>query len=119
MKLSLTIYLTVILGISCSYNSEEELYNQVDCSFENISYSDDILPLITTNCYDCHSAAANFGNINLEGHDQLSKFALNGQLLGSIKHTSGFSPMPQNRAQLVECNIEEISQWISEGALNN
>jgi len=104
---------------SCAYNSEESLYPEGDCNFENVSYTEEVLPIITEHCYGCHNAAANFGNVNVEGHEQISIYVSNGELLGSIRHASGFSPMPQSRAQLVECDIERIAQWIEEGAPNN
>jgi len=43
----------------------------------------------------------------------------NGKLLGAVTHASGYSPMPKNQAQLSDCNIQKITNWINKGALNN
>ncbi len=103
----------------CYYDKEEELYPTVECSVENLSFQTDILPIIESNCYSCHDAANNFGGITLEGYNQLKVYINNDQLVGAIKHESGFSPMPKNTAPLLECEIEKIEAWISSGALNN
>lgn len=103
----------------CYYDVEEDLYPSLECNTENATYSGTVLPILQQNCYGCHSAAANFGNITLEGYDQLSTYVTNGQFLGAIHHDAGFSPMPKNQAQLLECDIRKIERWIEEGALQN
>lgn len=117
-KLVICVFVGLFMT-SCYYDSEETLYGTVECSTEGASYSVDVLPLLIDNCYRCHAAAANFGGINLEGYDQVSIYVNNGELLGVIRHTPGFSPMPQNEPQLVECNIEKIATWIESGAQND
>ena len=113
------IVISTLLVSSCYYDSEEDLYPSIDCDLTDITYSTAVLPIISTKCYGCHSQAANFGNITLEGHTSLKKYADNGELLGSIKHQSGFSAMPQNLAKLLDCEIEKIDAWVQAGALNN
>lgn len=108
------------LGVSgCYYDVEEELYPTIECSTENLSFQEHILPIINNNCYSCHDAANNFGGITLEGYDQLKIYVNNNQLLGVIKHESGFSPMPKNASKLLDCEVEKIETWITNGALNN
>ena len=111
--------LLVITMTGCYYDDEETLYPAGDCVTTDISYIDDIVPIIQQNCYTCHSAAVNEGNITLEGHGNIATYALNGRLLGAIRHSQGFVPMPQNAPKLNACNIAKIEQWVSEGALNN
>jgi hypothetical protein len=116
--ISLLLILSVFLG-GCYYDVEEEIYGTIDCQSTDMSYLNDILPIIESNCYECHDAANNNGGITLEGYDALKARVDSGQLLGAIKRESGFSAMPQNRAKLVDCTIEKIENWIQEGALNN
>ena len=104
---------------SCYYDNEEELYGTVECQSTDMSYMNDVLPIIESNCYQCHDAANNFGGITLEGYESLLVHVNSGALLGAIKRESGFSPMPKNLPKLVDCNIEKIENWILEGALNN
>lgn len=102
---------------SCYYDVEEELYPTLDCSTAGATYTAVIEPIIRTNCYNgCHNAATNIANINLEGYDKLKVYVDNGMLLGAIKHSAGFRPMPKNAAKMVECNIAKIEAWISAGA---
>lgn len=117
------LILLVVIGLisisSCYYDVEEEIYPTIDCLTDDMSYVNDILPIISDNCFRCHDAANNFGNITLEGYDLLKSRVDNGQLLGAIKHEEGFSPMPQNATKLLDCNIEKIEAWINNGAPNN
>ena len=118
LKLVIVLFICWSFG-GCYYDKEEEIYPTIECSTEDMSFQADILPIITNNCYSCHDAANNFGGITLEGYDKLIAFVNNDQLIGAIKHSSGFSPMPKNAAQLLECEIEKIEAWITNGALDN
>ena len=103
----------------CYYDVEEDLYPTLDCQVENMSLMNDIMPILGTDCMGCHSAAANFGNVTLEGYSELLKYVNDGSLIGVVKHDAGFSPMPKGAAKLLDCEIEKIQSWIAEGALNN
>ena len=109
---------TTVFG-SCYYDVEEELYTTLDCSTTGVTYSLIVAPIINSKCYKCHDAANNSGNITLEGYANLKKYVDSGQLLGAIKHGPGFSQMPKNEAKLVDCDIEKIEAWITDGALQN
>lgn len=114
----MTMVLATVMS-SCYYDVEEELYPGMACDTANVSYAEDIVPILTANCYVCHSQAINTANITLEGYQNLLEYVNNGRLLGAIKHEVGFSPMPKNAPKLVECNIEKIETWINAGAPNN
>ena len=117
--LFLLLTLLALLGPGCYYDVEEELYPDTGCRVENMSYQEDILPILQNRCYVCHSAAANNGGITLEGYSSLQRYLDNGQLLGAIRHDPGFSPMPKNAPQLPACQIEQFEAWIAAGAPNN
>ena len=119
MKKYISYILIISLSTSCYYDVEEELYPSLECQTENITYSNQVLSIIEEACYKCHDAARNFGNITLEGYSELKKYVDNGQLLGAIRHDAGYSPMPKNEAQLLECDIEKIEAWVNVGAPNN
>ena len=115
-----SIILCTMCISSCSYNSEEDLYpNNTGCQTDNISYQNDILPIIVDNCYVCHDAQALNGNINLEGHENVKIRIDDGSLLGSIRHEDGWATMPFGTAKLLDCQIEKISAWAILGAPNN
>ena len=110
----------LLIGLSsCYYDVEEELYPSLECQIEDMSFSADIATIISSECLVCHSQAANFGNITLEGHSNVLTYVNNGLLLGAIRQDPGFSPMPQNASKLLDCEIEKIAAWINQGAPNN
>lgn len=118
----LSVYFVALLMLglsSCYYDVEEELYTSTGCDYTNISYTATVLPILIDNCLSCHSNASNSGNISLEGYDKVKTYVDNGELLGSIKHASGYSPMPKNLAPLLDCEITKIEYWINQGAPNN
>ena len=119
LKITSLIAILILSLTGCYYDVEEEIYTSIDCLTTDMSYTNDILPIIQMDCYECHSSAANFGNVTLEGYNKISTYVNNGKLVGVIKHEPGFSPMPKNRAQILQCEIEKIEEWIAQGALNN
>lgn len=104
---------------NCYYDVEEELYVNTGCDTLSVSFSAVVQPIISDNCLNCHSAAANFGGITLEGHAKLKQQAINGKLLGVIRHEGGFPPMPQGAPQLAACTIAKIEKWVRDGAPDN
>ncbi|MFT4536236.1 MAG: hypothetical protein ACJA1A_003567 [Saprospiraceae bacterium] len=119
LKITSISVIVILLVTGCYYDTEEEIYPSIECLTLEMSYTNDILPIIEMDCYVCHSAAANFGNVILEGYGGISNYVADGTLLGVIKHEPGFSPMPKNQAQILQCEIEKIEAWITQGALNN
>jgi uncharacterized membrane protein len=89
------------------------------CDTTQFKFATNVLPIITENCKGCHSGSFASGNINLENYAQIKTQADNGQLLGTINHTTGYKPMPQGTNMLPNCKITIISKWIQAGAQNN
>lgn len=112
-----SICLLFIAG--CYYGNEEDLFPDSECVTENVSFQNVVMKIIDTNCIVCHSAGANLGNVNLSSYDNVKVYVNNGKLLGAIRREPGFSPMPQNAAQLRSCDIDRIASWISAGSPNN
>lgn len=120
------VAVVAILALSanagCTYNNEEELYGDLECDTVGVAYLASVEPIISANCYSCHSQAnaPSFGSgINLEGYAAFKIWIDNGRLLGTIKHESGFSPMPKGAPKLSDCNISIIEAWVDAGALDN
>ena len=114
------LLLGFLFGIaSCYYDVEEDFVMGSDCSTENVTYSNEILNIISNRCYKCHATSLNLGNVTLEGYNKIRIYVDNGRLLGAIRRENGFSPMPQNEAMLPNCDIMKIETWINQGAPNN
>jgi hypothetical protein len=107
-----------VLGVSCYYDNEEELY-LTNCNVTTVGFAADILPLVNDKCIVCHSDAALLGGISLSTYDKIKVQINNGKFIGSVRHDSGYSPMPQGQAKISKCDIEKVEKWIAEGAINN
>lgn len=109
----------VILISGCYYDNEEDLYPSNPCVTEDMSYANDIAPIIQANCFACHSTGSNLAGILLDSYSGLKQAVDNGRLLGAINHLSGFSPMPKDASKLSACNIQKIESWVNAGTPNN
>ena len=116
--------------MSCSKDNEADLAAGTDttgtggggvpaCDTVNMKYATNVVPIIQNNCYNCHGFGAAAGGVQLDSYTRLKAQADNGALIGTITHASGYPAMPQGGAQLSECNINIIKDWINRGALNN
>ncbi len=122
MKNKTKIFFFLIVSIlfsACYYNNEEDLLGTSGCATSNMSYKNDIAPILDFNCNSCHSTAAKLGGVVLDNHIEVKKHAQSTALLGVIEHSSGFSPMPKNGAKISDCDIAKIKAWITQGVLNN
>ena len=107
-----------MLASGCYYDIEEELYPN-SCNTDNVTYNTTIVAILDRDCLGCHGDLSQNGGINLDGYDRVKKHVDNGKLIGSIRHESGFSAMPQGKSKLTDCAIEKIQVWIDQGAPDN
>ena len=110
----------VIFMQSCYYDNVEDLYPQLlVCDTTNVTYSNNVWPIINANCTSCHGGGAPAGNIRLENYNDISSAANNGSLLGTIRHENGWSPMPKGGGKLNNCDIAKIETWVNQGTPDN
>lgn len=124
MKKLICLALIAALIAGCYYDSEEQLYPKPDttCDTSGVTFSKTILPILQTNCLNCHSAAENAasgGSVNLEDFASLKQFVDGGNFYGAITHNPLYSRMPKDGARLDTCSIAKIKIWIDKGALKN
>ena len=119
------VLLTFLLTMqsSCYYDKSDKLYPTLaNCDTTNVSYSAIIVPILTAECYSCHSTAnaSNGGNNDLSVYTSLLVFVQNGKLLCDINFGSGCNEMPLNStSKLPACDIEQITAWVNAGAPDN
>lgn len=89
------------------------------CDIEQVSYMEDIEPVLITECRGCHSGSSPSAGIVLENYDDARAMAESGALFAVVSWQSGVTPMPFNRDQLEQCFIDKLQVWIDEGAQNN
>lgn len=111
----------ILFIIGCSKTSEDKLTTPTPggCDTVNMTYSNDVQPILQANCYSCHGNGNANGGVTLDSYEAVSGLAASGILTGVITHASGFPPMPQGAAKLSDCDINTIQDWINRGAANN
>ncbi len=90
------------------------------CNTDNVSYAQDIRPVIQNNCQGCHSGANPSGGISLDTHAGLAASANSGRLYGAISWQVGYVAMPLGASNpLPQCTVDKIKAWIDAGAPDN
>jgi len=114
----------LFLSQNCTYKNAQDAY---PCVTGNVSFAKDVQPIISANCYLCHSKVNAFSSGQgyiLEGYSYDSLYASPGSgdiLYGNIAdpNISDVSHMPKNAASLSPCEIATIKAWIDQGYKNN
>lgn len=115
----------LVLLQACYYDNEEYLYPaNADCDTQNMSFANDVWPVINASCTSCHSGASPSGNISLENYTDVSAAAQiaagnYGSLYGAVSHAPGNSPMPKSSNKLTDCILSKIKAWIDQGGFDN
>lgn len=123
--------ITILAGLAlvfagCYNDKSDKLYptpSTTTCDTTAITYSTDVLPIITTYCNtgsSCHSSGSTSG-YDFSTYAGLNDVANVDLLLNDINGTpsTGHSAMPKNSTKLSDCNINKITRWVNLGALNN
>ena len=112
------LYTWIAQGALNNYCDDEE------CDTTNVTFAEQVWPIIQNNCFGCHSGQNPNGGIRLENFNDVRAVGLNapgspGSLIGAITWTSGNVPMPFNGSQLSECDISIVTTWVDSGMPNN
>ena len=108
--------LTSILTFGCYYDNEEELYpDGAPCDLENITYLNDIKPIIDNNCAisGCHVTGTR--RKDLTTYQGLKDVVDDGRLIERVIIRKDMPPSQP----LSQCERNKIQKWINEGALEN
>jgi hypothetical protein len=115
----------LIFLAGCKNDNFEEIHPYVPevCDTTgNISYNNEIRAIMSTSCgsndLNCH-LTGNTQDINLDNFFDTRDIATNGDLMGSILHEPGFTPMPDGGGKLNDCLIQKIQAWINRGEPEN
>jgi hypothetical protein len=104
---------------SCYNDNSATLYPAGACDTTNITFTANVLPIINANCTGCHSGSTPAGNISLTNYSDVVASLNSGRLMGSIRHESGYSPMPKGGNKLSNCELAKIEIWVKDGFPNN
>jgi hypothetical protein len=107
------IICTLFLASSCT--KEKTPFVQTPTCSENVSFVNDVLPVIEQNCSGCHDANG-AGGYSFTDYSNISTNA--NALLISLR-ASGPQLMPQGGPALPDSTIQLIECWIYQGKLDN
>lgn len=104
---------------SCYYDKSDLLYPNTACDTAAVKYATSVLPVLSSNCINCHGGATPSAGISLDNYAGVKVQVDNGRLWGAVSHSASYSPMPKNSAKLNNCSLDKIRIWIAAGAPNN
>lgn len=103
---------------------------------ENVSFKEDVKPIIDQNCYRCHNSQSRMGDINFDNYETLMESRYFGKdqpmvvagkpeesriykVITSDNKVIRMPPEDYGYDKLSSSDIETIEAWIKEGAKNN
>ncbi len=112
--LTMAVLLALAWNVSCSGDSEEDLFGAPDCSIP-VSLSADILPLLQNNCAlsGCHTGGTGLPNFTekqtvLTYADEIRR-----------RTREGSMPPPNSGVSLTREEINLITCWVDQGKKDN
>ena len=122
--LVVTCFIALLAWSGCYYDKMDEIHPSVGpqtCdTIDTMRYAQHVVPILQSYCYSCHAGASSSSGIQLDSWSTLQAYALNGYLMGDIKHLGGrYHDMPQGGGSLNTCQIAQINKWVNSGAPNN
>lgn len=123
MKKLIVMAGALVVMAGCYNDKYDNLYptGAVVCDTTTVTYAATVKPIIDAKCatVGCHDAATAGGGYDFSTHTGTAASVTAGKLLGTVNWTPGFSAMPKNLPKLSSCEINRITRWVNQGALNN
>lgn len=109
------IVFVALVGFIWGSCTREQL--NATCNTSNMSYSNNIVPILKNNCYTCHSKGNSVGSVGilLDSYDSVRHYVATNQLILDIEHEVGGVPMPYMKPKLDTCSINVIIAWRDQG----
>ena len=104
----------LVYMFSCTSKNEEEDFPVI---VPDTATYVDVEPIISVNCYGCHSAGSNSGGRLLDSYDFLKSTVEDpsAQFVCRINWNEGCNPMPLGSAKMSQTEISTIENWIDNG----
>src|ERR1700749_122247 len=106
MNRKLLFLASAVVGVmfwlgSCSKESADRLAgSSTTCDPTNVSYSQQVLPILQDNCYTCHQGTGAPSGIDLSNFAILQAHVKNGDLSSAVTHTGNVTRMRENLPML-------------------
>lgn len=106
----LILLLLIAVFSSCSYDTYVE---NDECDTVDVSYANEILPMIDAYCISCHPTY-------LGSYENVSDSVTSSNIIVRIQlELDNDSLMPQGGPSLTDCQIDKFKSWVNQGAQNN
>ncbi len=90
-----------------------------NCDTMEVSYKNDIIPIIQRSCRGCHNPQRKSANMDLTNYAWVNSIATSNLLLKVIDSTKAFKFMPKGSIKLDDCTRNKIRSWVNAGAKDN
>lgn len=114
-QLLLMLALAMLMLPQCSYENEEELFGERDCSTQPASFTEDVMPIISINCAisGCHEPGVQAPDLT-----QKENIIASAPLIKTQVQTRTMPPS-DSEAPLSSNEIQTIVCWVDNGAQEN
>ena len=114
MKNTITITLLLCICFSgCEKNVEEDHENNsVDCSVVKAYYTENVAPILSSNCIGCHSGSTASAGLHLDSYTSVDSAIKSGNVLDRVNRNSGDNGlMPQGGQKLSNANLDILQTF--------
>ena len=110
MKNIITITLLLCICFSgCEKNVEED---HVDCSSIETYYTENVAPILSSNCNGCHSGTTAAAGLALDSYTSVYSAIKSGNVLDRVNRNSGDNGfMPQGGQKLSNANLDILQTF--------
>ena len=106
------IIVSLLAFLACETNVEEDLNAALDCSQVEEYYTENVKPILESNCTACHSGSSPYGGLSLDTYTTVYYAIKSGEVLDRIQrepNQAGF--MPSGGQKLSTRNISIIQTF--------
>ena len=114
MKNTITITLLLCICFSgCEKNVEEDHEsNTVDCSVVKAYYTENVAPILSSNCIGCHSGSTASAGLHLDSYTSVYSAIKSGDISARVNRNSGDNGfMPQGGQKLSQPNLDTLQTF--------
>lgn len=127
LLLTISLLASIILG-ACGAQAPEEVPAEapVDVPVGEVSFADDVLPIIESRCVKCHGGDKIEEGLLMRTYDEIMAGSENGPIVvpgdtvnSSMVELVTAKEMPKKGPKLTPLQIQIITNWVAAGAPNN
>ncbi len=111
MKLVSLAFLLTILSLACK---KKETGDPIDCTGTAPLYTGTVKTILDTHCATsgCHNTATKAEGYDMSTYAGAKSAAGHDAFIGSVRHLSGYTAMPQGAAKLSDDDIKTLYCWV-------